>query len=415
MKGIKLIPDKELTTKTTFLVEIDGIKTKFLAKEVFKNGTTKYYPFYEKEGKIKPKYKSISCITIEPKANVKSGISFTESKGFGFTNPKGVSNLFYFFQEKFLKVNEVVVSLNSETKIKGNKFIIKLQDFEKLEEQTGNFVENKKNEGQNLYQLILNKVIPTQIAAPDKPNYVSGSLKLFVDQYANIKFSNEETEELTNLLINSGLPQETLISTKSEIDIVYIEDIIEEFKSNLKQVTETDALEEKWHQFFKKHAWIFSQIFSFPAIFLDDKVNVGGHNIGGSKDKIVDFLYRNKINSNIAFIEIKTHLTQLVLNSEYRNDLYPISNQLTGAIVQVLDQKNSLLKNYHSIIGKEAESLNSVCVVIAGDTTKFTKRGQDSSFELFRWSNKDVLLIPFNELLEKIENLLDLFKKKTVD
>lgn len=415
MKGIKLIPGKKLATKTTFLVEVDGIKTKFIAKEVFKNGTTKYYPFYEKEGKIEPKYKSISCITIEPKTHVKSGISFTESKGFGFTNPKGVSNLFYFFQDKFPKINEVVVSSRSKTKIDGTKFVIKLQDFEDLEEQTGNFVENKKNEGQNLYQLILNKIIPAEVAAPNKPNYVSGSLKLFIDQYTNIKFSNQETEELTTLLINSGLPQETLISAKSEIDIVYIEDIIDEYKSNLKQVTDTDALEEKWHQFFKKHAWIFSQIFSFPAIFLDDKVNVGGHNIGGSKDKIVDFLYRNKINNNIAFIEIKTHLTQLVLNSEYRNDLYPISNQLTGAIVQVLDQKNNLLKNYHSIVGKEAESLNSVCVVIAGDTSKFTKKGQDSSFELFRWSNKDVLLIPFNELLEKIENLLDLFKRKTVD
>lgn len=415
MKGIKLIQDKKLTTKTTFLIELNGKKTKFLAKEVFKNGTTKYYPFYEKEEKIERKYKSINCITIASRTVVKSGVSSNESKGFGFTYPKGVSNLFYFFQEKFPKVNEVMISSGSETKIDGSKFIIKLADFEKLEAQTGNFVENKKNEGQNLYQLILNKVIPAQIAAPNKPNYVSGSLKLFVDQYSNIKFSNEETEELTNLLINSGLPQEILISTKSEIDIVYIEDIIEEFKSNLKQVTDTDALEEKWHQFFKKHAWIFSQIFSFPAMFLDDKVNVGGHNIGGSKDKIVDFLYRNKINNNIAFIEIKTHLTQLVLNSEYRNDLYPISNQLTGAIVQVLDQKNNLLKNYHSIVGSEAESLNSVCVVIAGDTTNFKKKGQDSSFELFRWSNKDVLLIPFNELLEKIENLWELFKKKTID
>ena len=154
MKGIKLIADKKLTTKTTFLVEIDGAKTRFLAKETFKNGTTKYYPFYEKDGKIEPKYKSIKCITVEPKTIVKSGISFTESKGFGFTNPKGVSNLFYFFQDKFPKINEVIISSNSDTKIEGTKFIIKLQDFEKLEEQTANFVENKKNEGQNLIMLV---------------------------------------------------------------------------------------------------------------------------------------------------------------------------------------------------------------------------------------------------------------------
>lgn len=289
-----------------------------------------------------------------------------------------------------------------------------VDDFVRLEEQTGNFVENKKNESQNLYQLILHKVIPSEIDPPNKSEYVKGSLKLFIEQYNNVNFSDEETKDLTNLLINSGLPQETLISAKTDIDIIYIEDIIEEYKGILKQTTDTSSLEERWHQFFKKHTWIFSQIFSFPAVFLDDKVNVGGHNIGGSKDKIVDFLYRNKINKNIAFIEIKTHLTPIVSNSEYRNDLYPISNQLTGAIVQVLDQKNNLLKNYHSIVGTEAESLNSVCVVVAGDTSKFGKKGQDASFELFRWSNKDVLIIPFNELLDKIVNLLDLFKKKTV-
>ncbi|SEK58725.1 Shedu immune nuclease family protein [Parapedobacter koreensis] len=414
MKGIKLIQEKKLATKTTFVVEFERTKTNFIGKEVFNNGTTKYYPFYEKDGKIEKKYKSIHCITIDKGVLLKSGVSFTESKGFGFTNPKGVSNLFYYFQDKFPNVNELVISKTATSKIDGNKFILNFDDFVRLEEQTGNFVENKKNESQNLYQLILHKVIPSEIDPPNKPEYVKGSLKLFIEQYNNVNFSDEETKDLTNLLINSGLPQETLISAKTDIDIIYIEDIIEEYKGILKQTTDTSSLEERWHQFFKKHTWIFSQIFSFPAVFLDDKVNVGGHNIGGSKDKIVDFLYRNKINKNIAFIEIKTHLTPIVSNSEYRNDLYPISNQLTGAIVQVLDQKNNLLKNYHSIVGTEAESLNSVCVVVAGDTSKFGKKGQDASFELFRWSNKDVLIIPFNELLDKIVNLLDLFKKKTV-
>ena len=42
--------------------------------------------------------------------------------------------MFYFFQDKFPKINEVVISSNSDTKIEGTKFIIKLQDFEKLDE-----------------------------------------------------------------------------------------------------------------------------------------------------------------------------------------------------------------------------------------------------------------------------------------
>ncbi|RKR08196.1 uncharacterized protein DUF4263 [Flavobacterium sp. 90] len=415
MKGIKLIENKKLATKSTFIVEINGNKTKFLAKEILSNGTIKYYPFYEKDGKIEHKYKSIVCISTESKTIIKSGISVNEAKGFGFTSPKGVSNFFYFFQEKFPAINEILITSNQETKIEKTKLILNVKDFNAIEKRTGGFVENKKNESQNLYQSILHKLLPSEIDSPTKSNYVSGTLQSFIDRYTNIKFSKEETEELTDMLINSGLPHETLIAAKTEFDIVYIEDIVNEYKENLKQTTDTPTLEEKWHQFFKKHTWIFSQIFSFPAVFLGEKVNVGGHNITGSKDKIVDFLYRNKINNNIAFIEIKTHLTTLVAATEYRNDLYPVSNQLTGAIIQVLDQKNTLLKNYHTIVGNEAESLNSICVVIAGDTSKYKKKGQGSSFELFRWSNKDVLIIPFNELLEKIENLLDLFKKKKID
>lgn len=393
MKGIKL-SEKNLKTKKKYFVEFEEKQTNFLAKEVFNNGTHKYYPFRENDGAIEKKYNSIEKISIEPKVEVKSGISFTASRGFGFTNPKGVQSFFYYFQNKFPSVKEVIISKQNDTKLETTKLTINISDFEKLEGTTGVFVENKKNESDNLHQHILNQLFPSKVDEPSKPEYVAGSLKAFLDNHSKVIFSKDETDELIEILINSGLPQETLISTKSNVDIVYIEDIITEYKEILEQVTDTDALEEKWHQFFKKHAWIFSQIFSFPAIFLDDKVNVGGHNIGGSKDKIIDFLYRNKINSNIAFIEIKTHLTQLVLNSEYRNELYPISNQLTGAIVQVIDQKNSLLKNYHSIVGNAAESLNSVCVVIAGDTNSFTKKGQDTSFELFRWSNKDVIIIP---------------------
>src|SRR5690606_8768065 len=192
-KGVKLVQEKKLATKTTYVVEVNGTKSKFLAKESFKNGTIKYYPFYEKDGNIEPKYKSINCITIEPKTIIKSGISFNESKGFGFTNPKGVSNLFYFFQEKFPKINEIVISSNSKTSINGNKLILNVDDFSILESQTGTFVENKKNEGQNLYQQILHSLLPNDIDASNKPNYVKGSLKLFIDQYSNIKFSDEET------------------------------------------------------------------------------------------------------------------------------------------------------------------------------------------------------------------------------
>lgn len=412
MKGITLKESKKLKTKTVYTVCLEGVDTNFIALERFKNGVTKRYPFNLRDEKIVQKYDTIKCLTTTENKRPSSGFSISESRGFGFTNPKGVASLFYYLQKKNPKIQEVVFITKGQTEIKGKKLFLTLKDFAKIEKQTGSFVERKKKEGENLYQNVLSKVLPKQFKAPKTKTYVSGSLANYINSHSNFKLSEDDRTKLKDLFINSGLSTDSIISTKTELDIIYYEDVIDEFKKILKQKTYSKALEEKWHQFFKRHSWIFSQIFSFPAVFLKDKMNVGGQNIEGDTNKIVDFLYKNNITNNIAFIEIKTHLADLIGKSAYRKpDIYAVSTQLTGGIVQVLDQKNKLLKNFHSKVGNVANSLNSVCVVIAGNTGDFNKKGQRESFELFRWSNKDVIIIPFDELLEKIEFVLNLFKK----
>ena len=415
MKGITLKLVKTLKTKKVYNVLLEGVDSNFIGLERFNNGTTKRYPFNIKDDKIVPKYKQIKCLTTTNNLKPNSGFSTSESRGFGFTSPKGVSNLFYYFQNKCPKVEEVVFLENDkgETEIKGKKLYITFKDFKKLEKQTESFVKRKKEDGEQLYQKALSGVLPSNFKPPKTKNYIGGSLADYIDSFSNLKLSDLDKDKLKDLFVNSKLSSETIVSTKTQLDIIYYEDVIEEYKKLLKQKTYSKSLEERWHQFFKKHTWIFSQIFSFPAVFLKDKVNVGGHNIVGNTNKIVDFLYKSNITNNIAFIEIKTHLSGLVMESVYRKpDIFAIHSQLSGGIVQVLDQKNKLLKNFHSIVGNVANSLNSVCVVVAGDTKALKKKGQKESFELFRWSNKDVIIIPFDELLEKIEFLLELFKKK---
>ena len=59
MKGIEIKVVKTLKTKKVYNVFLNGKDTKFIAQEVFTNGETKRYPFYEKDGKIVEKYNSI--------------------------------------------------------------------------------------------------------------------------------------------------------------------------------------------------------------------------------------------------------------------------------------------------------------------------------------------------------------------
>ncbi len=412
MKGIEVKVTKTLKTKKVYKVFLNGKDTKFVAQEVFTNGETKRYPFYEKEGKIVEKYSSIKCLTTTNNTRPSSGFSITPSKGFGFTNPKGVANLFYYFQDKYPSVNEIVFISEGESKIEDRKLFLTFKDFSKLEKQTDSFVKTKKRDAEITYQNALNKILPANFKATGKKAYTPGNLSSYLDSFISLSLSTDDKEKLKDIFVNSDLPTETILSARQELEIIYIEDVIKEYKELITQKTRTPTLEEKWHQFFKKHTWIFSHLFSFPAVYLKDKLNVGGHNIEGGTDKVVDFIYKNSVTNNIAFVEIKTHLATLIANTEYRKpDIFSVSPELSGAIVQVLDQKDKLLKNFHSIVGSKANSLNSVCVVIAGNTADFKKDGQKESFELFRWSNKDVIIVPFDELLSKIENVLNLFKK----
>ncbi len=251
------------------------------------------------------------------------------------------------------------------------------------------------------------------ISKPTKYIYQQGSLKRYIEKYTSDSFalSEDDMAALKDVLINSTLTTDVLSSTRNTINVVYIEDVIEEFEKLLCQKTETKNLEEKWHQFFKKHTWIFNQIFAFPAIYFDDKVNVGGATLDGDSDKVADFLYKNKLTNNLAFLEIKTHLTDLMNKTVYRKpNVFPVSPKLTGAIVQVMDQRNKLSNNFGSKKGdSKLNSLNSSCVVVCGSVKSLNKH-QKESFELFRSSNKEVIIIPFDELLEKIKLLLKIFK-----
>ena len=414
MKGIKLKKSKKSTkTIDRYNVFVDDVDSGFLAKEFYiKRKETKLYPFKKTgEGKILPKYDQIKCISFPDAKEPKTGISTNDNFGYGFTKSKGVSGLFYYLQNEVPSVEEVVFRTSGKTELIDNKLILTIKDFNKLEKDTNWFKDKSKKETEYTYQSILSKILPKYFKKPKSTKYSKDSLSKFLKSKSNIELSDADKKEVQNLFFKSGIKKDTLLKTRKEINIVYIEDVIEEFEGLLGIKTKLSDLEERWHQFFKTHAWIFSQIFSFPAVILKDKLNVGGHTIDDDKDRIIDFLYKSNITNNVAFIEIKTHLSGIVNNTPYRKPhIYSLHKDLTGGIVQVLDQKDTLLKQ-SKILGTKAESFNSVCLLICGLSSSLDNKSKKASFEHFRWSNKDVIILPFDEVLQKLKMMLELIKK----
>ena len=174
-----------------------------------------------------------------------------------------------------------------------------------------------------------------------------------------------------------------------------------------------DSKEEAWQKYFENNSWILSQIFYTPCSLMDSKAYVGGKMIDNKGGNICDFLYQNKLTNSVSLIEIKTPNTPLV-GHEYRNT-YSLSHEISGAINQVLNYKDSVQKSFHMLNGDanaKFEVFNPMCVVIAGKIDGMTQ-DKVKAFECFRNNISSVVIITFDELLQKIKDLVSLLSHNT--
>ena len=208
-----------------------------------------------------------------------------------------------------------------------------------------------------------------------------------------------------------------MLTFKEEIESFYWSGyMVNNLKDLLKVWDENreNSTEDFWQNLFVDNPIILSQIFAFPVIFIKEKAYVGGKNLSNTGGNLVDFLFKNNLTKNTALVEIKTPKTKIIGNS-YRS-LYSISDQITGAIIQISNYKDSLTKEYRNLVEnmeEEIKAFNPQCMVIAGNAqVELISKEQIKSFELFRSGLKDVQLITYDELFHKIEILIELIEEK---
>lgn len=211
--------------------------------------------------------------------------------------------------------------------------------------------------------------------------------------------------------IFSGITPEDLQRISALIGIDNLRSAINFWEKN----QENDD-EECWQVFLKNNSYVISQAFLSPIIILEDKAYVGGKGIGNKNGNLLDFLFVHGLNANATLIEIKTPRTPLI-GSIYRRGAYSISQDLSGSITQILNYKDSITKEYNSLIRSSPNNFqvfNPKCVVIAGRISTLRNEEQSSSFELFRNNLKDVQIVTYDELFKKIEMLLNLLSYSEV-
>jgi hypothetical protein len=191
-----------------------------------------------------------------------------------------------------------------------------------------------------------------------------------------------------------------LLELRAEIERVTLADVIERFEATLRRNPE----ERVWQRFFEENPFVLGMAFPYPVLLVGAQAHIGGVTWDGRGENIADFLFRQRLTGGLALVEIKTGRTRLLQMSPFRGTVYAAHTELCAAITQVLAQRSELVMNFHARArGAESEETHVGhvhCLVIAGrDPDTQEKR---RSLDLFRNASKDVAVITFDELLEKL-------------
>ena len=227
--------------------------------------------------------------------------------------------------------------------------------------------------------------------------------------------SSAERVELVETLaqnVSSILQSEpaTMTGLESGIAKARTRDLVE----NLGRMIDANCDEPAWQCFLQDNPFVLSMVFGRPIVKIADQASVGGQKISGGGHKITDFLARNTLTNNAALVEIKTPKTKLLNKAPYRDSVYTPAGELVGAINQALDQKSRFEQDIAGIRYRNptlpVEAYHVQAYVLAG--TIPAGDAQIRSFELFRHNLKDVVVVTFDELLRKVEDLADFLEGK---
>lgn len=235
---------------------------------------------------------------------------------------------------------------------------------------------------------------------------------VWVEKYVP-KENNIANEEVIAAL--RARPELLSLLTQRDIDVLTVAGHVRELQEVRAQIADnlTNADEHFWQELFETHSWVLAQVFALPYMCFVNQPYVGGKGIRGNHGKFPDFLYKNRITGNVAIVEIKTPTTALLNNTVYRDEIFSVHKDASGAVAQILNQRETLYKQYSSLVAEAEdedrfEALNIQSILVIGVTTSLDSKAKKRSFERYRNELRNVDIICFDELLQKIDTMLQL-------
>ena len=319
--------------------------------------------------------------------------------------------------EELSDCTEIVISPFSRTEIdKGRQiFHISLEDFYTIRKSIDRTMDHSQSAARSVNYAATRNVLAERLGQPPVPVKTGRSPLRRIITEATTRGENSlspsEQDEVLGVLSKNTksiamTKPDKLVTLKNDIELVTLDKLIEDFE----QMTNARVPEKTWQNFLEANSFILSLAFGYPVLKVQGQASMGGHKLSGEGETIADFLVKNSLTNNSAIIEIKTPSTALLKKTAYRGEVYPPSGHLVGAVNQVLNQKHNFegeiarIKNNNKMHDLESYSVR--CCLIIG--TMPTDDERQKSFELFRGNSKNVEIVTFDELFEKLGSLRNL-------
>lgn len=390
--------------------------------------------FGERPNFLKPKYAKVKQITLETQSVVVpwadaatlmtlDGIlevlealppTFTKDYAYGL----GLAKPYRFILdavEELSDSTEIVIGDKHPTGTdpEGNAiFFIAATDFEQMRLELDKIERHTQNASRSVKRTVSHNILAEKIGVPllevSTGRHPYRKLFTSVAQGSEEQLSEKDQNAVIGALTNHAEviakdQPEKLAKLRGDIELVTLEALIGRYDQMLRQVLE----EELWQNFFNENPFILNMAFGYPVIKVRDQASVGGRKLSGGGEKITDFLVKNSLTNNTAIFEIKTPQTPILNKTPFRDGVYTPAGDLSGSINQALDQKYQFQKQIAQIKDNtrlyDIESYAVHCCLVIGKTPDGDDRKK--SFELFRRNSKDVEIVTFDELLEKLKQL----------
>ncbi|WP_338524319.1 Shedu immune nuclease family protein [Pseudomonas batumici] len=299
---------------------------------------------------------------------------------------------------------------HNDARVQGSTYYLGIGQFELLRKRLDQLTQRHQRETAADKKLVCYTGLLHQ-AAPEL--YPPRARKLPPDLLANLVSLGSATPQLSPKdqqqaakLAQQSVPSlaksepSTLFNLKAEIELVTLGQLIDVYR----RMIDSNANETRWQAFLSKNPFILDMAFGYPVKKIADQPYVGGKSFSGRGGQYSDFLMAAKATGNLALIEIK-HPQHDLLGKPYRKTYTP-SYELSGAVGQIISQRSNVQREIFGLAHDLKERVHAhavAAIVIIGRTPD--EEDKQEAFEQYRNSLRDVLVVTFDELQERLESI----------